>query len=410
MKKYIKTNLILVVMIFTALKLMDFNQTMSAYWIGPYLSAATNFHWSEFTLYVNMDEIKEFAKLSTSELFQYHFIKTDDLMLYNYLGKGLVLLIILSKKIFFWQGDLQSLQSLQYVFHIFISITVFNLFQKRYQKILFFILYTINPLILWVANFPFYYFWQVIPSTIFIYWYFKKDIKLPLLMVFSVIFAYIYITRPTVLFLIILFYILFAFRNSIKSSLVGLGLFLLLINLAPSLSIGPWHTMYVGVGAYSNPYNIKLSDNDGYKYYKEKTGKIVSSSNIMHDDIKDDYYKELKIRLLEITKENPLMIVRNAMFNIAQSYSFGYSKSINKKVGNYSIVYLSIFSGVVVMLLLLYTQQYLIFLAIGFAGGTFTLYYPPILVYMYGNFILLVIGFIGIVDFFINKRHTNNAR
>ena len=405
MKRYLtKINFILIFVIFIALKLMDFHQTMTPYWVGPYLSAAVNFNWHEFALYVNWDDIKEFSKLSGSGLFDYTFTKTNDLILYDYLAKGLVLILMFAKKIFFWQGDLQALQSLQYIVHLFLSLFILSLLEKKYQKILFFVLYAINPVVLYFVNYPFYYFWQVIPSVIFIYWYLNQHNTKNLIFISSFIFAFIYITRPTVLFLIILFYILYAIKDSYKKGLTGLGLFLILINIAPSLSIGPWHTMYVGVGAYSNPYNIKLDDNEGYKYYKEQTGKIVNSGNIMKTDIKDDYYKVLKKRYFEILKENPIMIVKHLLLNVAESYSVGY------KVGNPRIIYASAFIGVIMMLLLLYTKQYMLFLAIGFAAGSFTPYFPPIGAYMYGSYILIVIGFIGIVDYFISKREKDNAK
>jgi hypothetical protein len=397
----------MVTIIFIALRLTDFNQTMTSFWVGPVLSAAVNFNWLDFNMYVNWNEIKEFSQLSTSELFNYNFHDNANLIQYDYLAKGLVILEILAKKIFFFVGDLEALQYLQYLTHIFISIFTISLFEKRYQKVLFFIFYAINPLVLWVVNYPFYYFWQVIPSFIFVYWYIKKDINVYLLSVFSVVFAFIYITRPTVLLLIILFYIIFTFKNSIKKALFGFVIFLGLINIAPSLSIGPWHTMYVGIGAYSNSYNIKLDDEEGYKYYKEQTGKIVNSGNIMHTDIKNDYYQVLQKRYIEIVKENPILILKNTILNTIQAYSIGYSHSLNQKFGN-KIIYLSISIGLIIIALLLYTKQYILFLAIGFASGSFTLYYPPILTYMFGNFILLVVGFIGIVDYFIKKREYKN--
>ncbi|PHR69805.1 MAG: hypothetical protein COA66_07040 [Arcobacter sp.] len=402
--KYITQNKIfqdslIVLIIFVCLKLMDFNQTMTSFWIGPYLSAAVNFNWSDFALYVNWDEIKQFANLSASRLFEYNFTKRNDLLLYDYLSKGLVFIVIFSKKVFFWQGDLESLQSLQYIVHICISLFILSLLEKKYQQVLFFIFYAINPIILYFVNYPFYYFWQVIPSVIFIYWYFNQDRTKNLIFIITFIFVFVYIIRPTVLFLIILFYILYAFKDSYKKSAIGLGLFLVLINISPSLSIGPWHTMYVGIGAYENKYNITLSDTEGYKYYKEQTGKTVNSDNIMNTKIKTDYYKVLKKKYFEILDESPMMIIKHLVLNVAQSYSIGY------KVGNLKMIYFSAFIGVIMMLLLLYTKQYILFLAIGFAGGGFTPYYPPIAAYMYGSYILIVIGFIGIVDYFILKRY-----
>ncbi len=164
MTKYInKTNLIVIVIIFLALRLTDFNQSMTSFWVGPYLSAAVNFDWSQFVLNVNMEEVKRFNQLSQSEYWEYEFNAINDSIQYDYLAKGLVLLVILAKKIFFFLGDLEALQYLQYLAHILLSIFMLTLFEKKYQKILFFILYAVNPLVLWVVNYPFYYFWQDVP-------------------------------------------------------------------------------------------------------------------------------------------------------------------------------------------------------------------------------------------------------
>jgi hypothetical protein len=405
MVKYInKTSLIAIVIIFLALRLTDFNQTMTSNWVAPYLSAAVNFDWSQFVLNVNMEEVKHFNQLSQSEYWEYEFNATNDPIQYDYLAKGLMMLVILAKKIFFFLGDLEALQYLQYFAHISLSIFVLTLFEKRYQKILFFILYAINPLVLWVVNYPFYYFWQVIPSLIFVYWYLKKDIKFPLMIFFSAIFAFIYITRPTVLLLVVLFYALFAFKNNFKYALIGFLVFFSLISITPKLSIGPWHTMYVGIGAYENIYGIELSDKEGYKYYKEQTGKLVNSGNIMQEEVKKDYYKILKGRYLSIVEKDPLMIIKHGVLNTVQAYGIGYSHSLNQKFGN-KIIYLSVLIGLIVMGLLIYTKQYILFLAIGLASGGFTLYYPPILTYMFGNFILLVVGVIGVVDYFIKQKN-----
>ena len=410
MTKYInKTNLIVIVIIFLALRLTDFNQSMTSYRVGPYLSAAVNFDWSQFVLNVNMEEIKHFSQLlQGDEYFEYKFNTVNNYIEYDYLAKGLVLLVILAKKIFFFLGDLEALQYLQYLVHILLSIFILTLFEKKYQKILFFILYAVNPLVLWVVNYPFYYFWQVIPSLIFVYWHLKKDIKLPLMVIFSTAFAFIYITRPTVLLLVILFYFLFALKNNFKYALAGFALFFGLINIAPKLNIGPWHTMYVGIGAYENPYGIALSDEDGYKYYKEQTGKLVNSGNIMQEEIKKDYYKVLKGRYFSIVEEDPVMIIKHAILNTIQAYSIGYSHSLNQKFGN-KIIYLSVLVGLIFMGLLIYTKQYVLFLAIGFASGGFTLYYPPILTYMFGSFILLVVGVIGVIDYFLQQKHLKNV-
>ncbi len=397
---------LLAISIYIALILMDFDQTMTAYWVGPYLSAAANFDWTSFNLYVNWDEIKHFGTLLQSDMFQYTFSKNNDLVLYDYLAKGLVLLIILAKGIFFWQSDLHALQSLQYLVYITISLLFLYLLKKKHEKVLFFFLYAVNPIILYFANYPYYYFWQVIPSAIFAYWYLndKKFESFLALSIITLIFVMIYTTRPTVLFLILFFYIAYAYKQSYIKAFVGGTLFIALINLLPTLSMGPWHTMYVGIGAYDNPYHIQLDDNDGYDYYKMKTGKTVDSGNIASAEIRTPYYNVLKTRYVEIVKKNPFMIVKHALLNVFESYSIGY------KVGNTFINYISAAFGLIVVGLLIYTRQYILFIAIGMSGGAFTPYYPPIGAYMYGSYLLIVIGIIGIINFFIQRREQKYAK
>ena len=72
MSKYInKINFLLVIVIFIALRLMDFNQTMTSFWVGPVLSAATNFDITNWNMYINWDEIKVFSELSKDEFWKY---------------------------------------------------------------------------------------------------------------------------------------------------------------------------------------------------------------------------------------------------------------------------------------------------------------------------------------------------
>ena len=40
-----------------------------------------------------------------------------------------------------------------------------------------------------------------------------------------------------------------------------------------------WHTVYVGIAAYENPYVKELSDNEGYRLYEETTGERLSASH-----------------------------------------------------------------------------------------------------------------------------------
>ena len=173
----------------------------------------------------------------------------------------------------------------------------------------------------------------------------------------------------------------------------------MLIFIFPSHSQAPWHTMYVGIGAYKNPYNIQLADEEGYKFFYNQTGKKMNSTNINDPQLIDEYYQILKKEYFRILSENPKLAIKNALLNIFQSYSIGY------KVGNERIAYASAFLGLLMIVLLLYSKQYVLFLAIGLLSGSFTPYYPPIAAYMYGSYILLVVAFIHIIEYLLAYKH-----
>lgn len=383
-----------------ALMLMDFNQGMSPYWIAPYLSAAANFDLNNpFIMNVNYDQIKQFSMLSTEQQFNYKFPSNTILINYDYLPIGFMYILLIAKKIFFFLGDLTAVQWLQYTTHIIIVYTTMQFFKKDYLKILFYLLYGLNPIVLYFVNYPFYYFWQVIPAFVFL-WYFLSNKKLGYWIFALVgILAYMYFVRATVLFLVLFIFLLYGYRESWRSSILACISFLMLILIFPSHSQAPWHTMYVGIGAYKNPYNIQLADEEGYKFFYNQTGKKMNSTNINDPQLIDEYYQILKKEYFRILSENPKLAIKNALLNIFQSYSIGY------KVGNEVIAYASAFLGFLMIVLLLYSKQYILFLAIGLLSSSFTPYYPPIAAYMYGSYILLVVAFINIIEYLLIYKH-----
>ena len=175
------------------------------------------------------------------------------------------------------------------------------------------------------------------------------------------------------------------------------------MNIVTSYKTTPWHTIYVGIGGYENPYNISLSDEEGYLYFKNKTGKIYNSDSVKNEESVKEYFEVLKNRYLEIVKEEPFLLFSNALKNIISSYGFGH------KAGDVWLNNLSIFAGLISILLLLYSRQYIIFLAIGIFSFSFTPYFPPIAAYMYGSYILIVFGFIKSLEFICIKHFIKEA-
>ncbi len=133
-------NLFALLIILICLKLMDFNQGMSAYWVGPYLSAAANFDFTSFSMMVDFNDIKQFSLLSKDLQFSYSFSSSSSTIEYNYLAKGFLFILLFAKQVFFFLGDLEAVQYLQYFVHVFIVLSILKLLDAKYKKVLFFIL------------------------------------------------------------------------------------------------------------------------------------------------------------------------------------------------------------------------------------------------------------------------------
>ncbi|MDL2346075.1 hypothetical protein [Campylobacter hyointestinalis] len=391
-------NILVAFCISIMLYLMNFHQTQSSAWVAPYLSAAKNFDFSSLVMHVDQSQIDYFSQLTREEQFKFNFEKSENIVQYEYLAIGFYFVAIIATKIFFFLGDLESIQLLQQLTHMGISILILNQFSININKLLFVFIYALNPIVLYFVNFPYYYFWQILPASIFIYYYLSnKKIGNIIFLVAFVMFI-LYLIRPTILFFSLFFFIWCAIKENWKKSIISMILFLGLINCFHPHSFGPWHTMYIGIGAYNNNFNIKLSDESGYDYFRNTKGKMMNSYLISNNELRRDYYDALKNRYLQIIQLNYLLIFKNAVLNIIGSYGFGY------KPENKVLIYINILCGLVFMTMLLYSKQYILFSAIGISSISFTLYYPPIGAYMCGSYILIAIGIINIISYYYNKK------
>ncbi|HFU74787.1 MAG TPA: hypothetical protein ENK66_00930 [Arcobacter sp.] len=398
---------LLVFITMVALSFFEKNQMQSGDCTSPYLSGAANWSFSK-GWQVDVDEMQYFNTLEKHEKVDYRFKESNNTISYHYNAIGLMYVDLVARTIFFWQGDLQSLVTLQQLFHIIFSFIVLILLPSLWQKISFFLLYTINPLILYLVDFPYYYFWQVIPTAILLI-YLLRDKKINNgIFLLSILFSLIVIIRPSTLFIIlfVLFFIAYKERLLLKGFL-SIALFLgLTFILKPDSVNQPWHTMYIGVGAYPNEYNITLSDSDGFKRFEEERGgKILGcSTNITNNELYEVYIGDfIKNKYFMILQESPELIVKNAFLNIFQSYGLGH------KANNYIVNYISVFIGFLLIVFLLYFKEYILFLAIGIASISFSPYYPPIAAYMFGSYILIIYAWIIIFNHLIKRKHYRDS-
>jgi hypothetical protein len=98
-----------------------------------------------------------------------------------------------------------------------------------------------------------------------------------------------------------------------------------------------------------------------------------------------EYYGYCKEAYWNFFKANPFLVFRNAVLNFLQSFSIGYINA-----GGWLLNLLSAGLGLIFLVVLFIYKKYIPALLIAFSGIGFTPYYPPIPVYMFGGYILIV--------------------
>lgn len=379
-------------------------ETQSPVFTGPYFSAAANQILGR-PIRVDLDEVRSFKKLQPDEREAYRFKKSAAAVAYSErYAIGFVYLIMAAKSLFPWMSDQMALEALQILVHAIVSTIIIVCLRTITARALFFFAYAINPLIIYFVTYPYYYFWQIIPSFCFVCLLLRKDniesVSRFVLLIFAVLLGIVVVARPSVLPITICLLLYAILRLKPKRwVLVGSAVTVLTaIMLFAPTHRNPWHTIYIGVGGYSNPFGItELSDNVGYNLFAAKTGTTLNVSiggNYYSGKTQNIYGEITKEETLNQIKEQPWLYIRNAILNILQSYSIGY---INGAPG--WAHYLISLSGIFTILCMIYSKQYFLLLAIGISGIAFTLFYPPIQAYMYGSFLLLVVAGIRFLEY-----------
>jgi hypothetical protein len=268
------------------------------------------------------------------------------------------------------------------------------------------VLYALNPVVLYFVTFPYYYFFQAIPSFALIFLLLTRDRWIgperPTLLsgyvALSVMLAFVLLTRSTTIVAIAAFFVLAALWVPDRRVMaLGVVLFAGVVATGHSPSQKNfWHTAYIGVGGYPNPHVSGLSDNNGYALFERKTGVPLDAS------LGGNYYQApVMAQYKEVAQDEFLLILRgewprltlNAVLNVLQGFTIGYL------VGQPHWVHLGMAAvGLAVLGLFLATGQFLVAALVVTTSLTFTLYYPPIPAYMYGAYALLALGVIRTCD------------
>ena len=138
----------------------------AATWTFPYFSVAENV-LSQGQWAISKSDYHTFISLSELDKVWFDFSATknaEDLMQYSYCIKAFLHVVIFAKLLLPSIPPILALVVLQVIIHCIVCITVIRRFPDNYLKLCFIVFYAVNPVVIKFVCFPFYYFWQMIPS------------------------------------------------------------------------------------------------------------------------------------------------------------------------------------------------------------------------------------------------------
>jgi len=404
-----KAKIALIAVLAIALSTIFFanKKTQGVNWTFPYFSGAANFD-RFFDWRISPSDFGKVKSLNENSYWEYKHQRTNDLKENTVNNYGYVLIALFARHLFPHTGDLKGAVYLQIGIHsltcLFFTLFILDSKWKIYSFIVF---YAANPLIIHFVTFPFYYFWLFVPSFFYALLILKPNWSLWTGVIACPLLVFALLIRPTPIFLAIFFFLLaIYYQKNIKRKIVVSTMFLFFlagfISLRSVSSSGPWHTIYVGIGAYPNNVGVKsLSDNEAYDYFNKISGVYIDtdaiSGNYNNPKLRNAYLNSLKMRYFKIAKSNPLLLLRNAILNSLQVFSVGYI------VDRPLLTWLSAGLGGFVLLFLLLTRQGLWVVAIYLSALGFVLYYPPIPAYNIAAYLLLCLGCLQGLQFLLGK-------
>lgn len=383
--------------------LVFWNQaSQTSAWIYPYFSGAANLGL-DFAWKIDTAAYPSFAQLPYAEQLEYEFLRgqPDNLTSYSILDRGYVFIVWIAQTLFFWMPSIKAVLWFQVVFHVASVLWVLSLLSNTRQRWIFFLAYAVNPLVLHFVTFAYHYYWQVVPALLWLAYETRGGVRLEgriYWMVAAIMLVFLVRQSTLILCLFMLGY--WVWKERTLHAWVALLAMLVFVLLVKNPS-QPWHTAYIGLGAYPNAGGIALSDESGYSRFKALSGTQINTippdGNYYDTKVRSAYYDALRKELIAYAAQHPGELVRNALLNTAQGYSLGYvtkSRVLN---------YLSAGIGALVLALMLWRGMFLqiALLLAGIVG--FVLYFPPIPAYMFGNYLLLAWVLVHVADPWLEK-------
>lgn len=385
------------VVIVAACVVLDNEKTQDIYLVVPFLSGAANWELGRGWMYAEADTL-HMMELTPAAREGVRLEPSAELVPYAAQAPGYVYIALVARNLFFWMGDLAAAEWLQVLGHVVITLAFLVFLRTRLQKGLFFVLYGLNPLVIYVATFPYYYFWQVVPSALLLAYLLDRRFRYGWWALAAVpLLAFIHTVRPTMVFVSVFFVLLLVLRERrrVAVAAVALGCLcgVLVLGSRPEAGLNIWHTAYTGIGAWPNPYVTELSDNTGHRLYEEAYGEEHRSSvggNTSDPLMRKRYRKVTREAYMEVLERSPALLVRNAALNAMESFSIGYITA------SQTLSYVTAAVGFVYCTVLLLARRFRFVLAILASCVSFAVYFPPVPVYLYGTYILSIGAFVDL--------------
>src|SRR6185437_8510633 len=363
----------------------------------PYFSGAANIE-SLYDWRISPSDYQRVKGLRAKQYLAYRHQRTQDFHLNTYNNYGYVLIVLVARTLFWWMGDGNAAVTLEIIVHAAICLAVFARLATFVRRWTFLVLYALNPIVLHVVTFPYYYFWAVLPCFVLAY-VGLGGAKGKAWVVPGVMLIFLgFLVRPPTLFVCLLTFALLVWQGRRATATIAVCAFALLqFQALGHFYTSPWHTAYIGLGAYSNPFGIaKPLDSAGFDYYRNQTGKQMTtdpiSGSFQDPHSRADYWNVLHTRYSRIFRDHPILIARNAVLNTIQSFGPGYD------VDRSWVTLLSTVAGLIMIGLIVVCRQWLWGLAILAYAVAFTPYFPPVPAYLFGAYLFTALAMGGIVE------------
>jgi hypothetical protein len=374
---------------------------MSPVWSVPYFSGAKEWTFTGGWLFQPL-EVDAYKQLKGWDIYFYSFnhFSQDTLSQYGLNSTGYLYGIIFSQLLFPFLGPVGSIVLLQILVHLIICYVLYQQLSPSMPRAFFLFGYAVNPLVLFFVVYPFYYFWQVLPSFVFLIYYFRLKENRPFTLFVDVLLAAslfigLVIRNTTILMVPAVILILWTYSQKrsllIHCLILVVGVLVWMRYFEYVEGYGPWHNAFIGFAGYPNKIEglEVMNDNTGYAWYNKYSGKIIDASiegNFTTNlEATRHYYSYMKDSFLELVHQHPAQFLRNMSLNFFQGFAAGY---ITK--GGFLGHLASAFMGILVVGFFLVKRAWIPIIIIAVSHITYSVYYPPIPAYLFGTYLLIV--------------------